>query len=182
MHKPVFITGNQYKADKLSKLLGVELEHQKVDLDEIQSLNVEAVVEHKVRQAFELLRQPVLVEDTALEIKSLGGLPGPFIKYFVSHDGGNEMVCRMLDGFSDRTALATSVFGYYDGETMELIRGDYSGTIANNPAGSGGFGWDAVFAPDGYGGKTNAELAQSDYDQVYASIKPLAELKKYLES
>mgnify|MGYP003619857813 CR=1 FL=1 len=48
---PLFITGNQDKADYLARILGIELQHQKLDLDEIQSTSLEEIVEHKVRQA-----------------------------------------------------------------------------------------------------------------------------------
>ena len=56
-----FITGNQNKADFLAKHLGVPVAHHKLDLDEIQSLDPRVVVEHKVRQAYEVLNKPVLV-------------------------------------------------------------------------------------------------------------------------
>lgn len=178
---PIFVTGNQYKADKLNQLLGLSLEHQSVHLDEIQAMNSEVVTEHKARQAFEILQKPVLVEDTTLEIAALGGLPGPFIKFFIEQSNGGEMICRMLDGFSDRSAVATSIFAYYDGATMELIRGDHGGRIAQEPRGTGGYGWDVVFEPDGFGGKTNAELSLEQYNTVYASAKPMKQLKKFLE-
>ena len=44
-----FITGNQNKADYLAKYLGMNIEHKKLDLDELQSLDLRTIVEHKVR-------------------------------------------------------------------------------------------------------------------------------------
>ena len=64
--QPIFITGNQNKADYLAQMLGVPLEHQKIELDEIQSTQLEAIVERKVKQAYAIVGQPVLVEDVAL--------------------------------------------------------------------------------------------------------------------
>ena len=78
-----FITGNQDKADYLAKYLGHPVDHLKLDLDEIQSLELKEIVEHKVRQAYEKVKKPVIVEDVSLEFEALGGLPGPFIKFFV---------------------------------------------------------------------------------------------------
>lgn len=72
-----FITGNQYKADYLAKYLGLPVKHVKLDLDEIQSLDLKEIVEHKVRQAFDKLNMPVIVEDVSLEFEALGSLPGP---------------------------------------------------------------------------------------------------------
>jgi len=82
MQTITFITGNQKKADHLSRLIGMGVEHIKLDLDEIQSLSLREVVEHKARQAYEKVRKPVLVEDVALEFEEFGKLPGPFIKFF----------------------------------------------------------------------------------------------------
>ena len=82
MTKVTFITGNPKKAEFLAKYLGLVVAHQKIDLDEIQSLDLRAIAGHKARQAFEVIGSPVLVEDVGLTFKSLGNLPGSFIKWF----------------------------------------------------------------------------------------------------
>ena len=81
MENVTFITGNQYKADYLAKYFGYPIDHLKLDLDEIQSTSLNEIVKHKVRQAYEKIKKPVIVEDVALEFAALGGLPGPFIKF-----------------------------------------------------------------------------------------------------
>lgn len=167
-----FITGNQHKADYLSRILGVPLKHRAVDITEIQSTSLEEIVEHKVRQAYMVAKCPVLVEDVALGFTALGGLPGPFIKFFVEAPNGLENLCRMLDGFDDRSAVAACVFGYYDGEQIKLFRAELGGAIAKHPVGNGGFGWDKIFCLDGYGGKTRAELYADEYIVTYPTIKP----------
>ena len=121
MKQPIFITGNQHKADYLAKMLGIPLEHQKVELDEIQSISLDDIVTHKVKKAYEIIGKPVLVEDVALGFTALGGLPGPFIKFFVDAPDGLEKLCRILDGFNDRGARANCVFGYYDGKNLQLF-------------------------------------------------------------
>jgi non-canonical purine NTP pyrophosphatase (RdgB/HAM1 family) len=178
--KPVFITGNQNKADYLAKMLGTPLEHIKVDLDEIQSLDLDAIVEHKVRQAYAIVGRPVLVEDVALGFTALNKLPGPFVKFFVDAPDGLDSMCRMLDSFSDRTARASCTFGYFDGTTVTLLRGGLDGEIATTPRGENGYGWDKIFIPNGYGGKTRAELTPSDDATSYATIKPFTALREFL--
>lgn len=177
---PIFITGNQKKADYLASMLGVRLDHQKVDLDEIQSTNLDDIVTHKVKQAYAVVGAPVLVEDVALCFTALGGLPGPFIKFFVDAPNGLENLCRMLDGFSDRSAVAECVYGYYDGNEVTLLRGKLEGEIAQHPLGDAGFGWDKIFEPVGYGGRTRAELTPEEDEQTYTVIKPFAALRKFL--
>lgn len=180
MKNVVFVTGNQHKADYLAQMLGIEIAHQKLELDEIQSTSLDDIVEHKVKQAYQLVHRPVLVEDVSLSFSSLGGLPGPFIKFFLELPDGLEKLCRMLDGFDDRRAQAACVFGYYDGTHLELLRGELDGTIAEHPRGTNGFGFDPIFCPDGYGGKTRAELTPSDDAKTYATIKPFATLREFL--
>lgn len=179
---PIFITGNQNKADYLAKLLGIELDHRKLDLDEIQSTSLDEIVTHKVKQAYSLINKPVLVEDVSLEFDVLNGLPGPFIKFFLQSPNGLEVLCRMLDGFESRSAEGKCVFGYYDGTHLELFRGSIEGVITEAPRGNNGFGWDKIFEPVGYAGKTRAELSPDDYATVYETIRPFAALRNFLKS
>lgn len=176
--RPIFITGNQYKADYLSKLLGISLEHQKVELDELQSLDLHTIVNHKVKQAYRAVGRPVLVEDVSLEFHALGKLPGTFIKFFVEED--LEKTCRILDSFSDRRAVARCTFGYFDGNEIKLFDGRLNGTIAEHPRGENGYGWDQIFEPEGSGGKTRAELTQAENETGYLLIKPINAVHDFL--
>jgi inosine triphosphate pyrophosphatase len=174
-----FITGNQAKADYLAKYLGFAIKHQKVDQDEIQSLNLRTVVERKARQAYELVGGPVLVEDVALEFEALGRLPGTFIKFYVE-EVPFEITCRTLDGL-DRSATARCVFGYFDGSRLEFFEGSARGTIADHPRGENGYGWDKLFIPEGYE-QTRAEMNEEDDRKTYLKIKPLDSVRAFLEN
>lgn len=177
MRPVTFITGNQSKADYLARYLGLSLVHKKVDLDEIQSIELRTVVERKVRQAYALVNSPVLVEDVSLEFSALGRLPGTFIRFYVE-EVPFETICRTLDGL-DRSAVARCVFGYYDGIEVRLFEGSLDGTIADHPAGEYGYGWDQIFIPKGYT-VTRAALDEADDKKTYLELKPFAELKRFL--
>ncbi len=179
MKDVTFITGNQNKADYLAKYLGHPVRHQKVDLEEIQSLDLQQIVRHKVRQAYDIVKVPVIVEDVALEFKAFNRLPGPFIKFFLE-DLGTQGVCDLLKD-KDRGATGICLFGYYDGTTEQYFKGSIDGTITETPQGDNGFGWDPIFIPDGYG-RTRAELDPEDYQEVYLKIRPFAALKAFLAS
>ncbi len=174
-----FITSNQSKADYLAKYLGHPIDHVKLDLDEIQSLDLKEIVEHKVRQAYEKIRKPVIVEDVSLEFSALNGLPGPFIKFF-EKSLPFETICSMIDG-KTRDATARCVFGYFDGKDLKLFEGSLDGQIAEKPSGENGFGWDKIFIPQGYP-VTRASLNEEDYQKTYSQLKPFAKVKAYLES
>ncbi|HXH26663.1 MAG TPA: non-canonical purine NTP pyrophosphatase [Candidatus Acidoferrum sp.] len=174
-----FITGNQSKADYLAKYLGFEVEHHKLDLDELQSLDLKQIVEHKVRQAYEKLHAPVIVEDVSLEFTAFGRLPGPFIKFFL-WEMSSQQICSLLDD-KRREAVGRCMFGYFDGAVLKLLEGELHGKIANQPAGNNGFGWDDIFIPDGYD-VTRAQLDEEDYRKVYLQIRPLTALKTFLQT
>ena len=178
MKKVTFITGNQGKADYLARYLGHPVDYVKLDLDEIQSLDLRKIVTHKVHQAYEKIKSPVLVEDVSLEFTALGKLPGPFIRWFIeelSLDG----LCSLI-GEKDRGAVARCGFGYYDGKEEHYIEGSLPGTIPEKPSGSGGYGWDPIFIPQGYE-VTRAELSEEDDQKTYLQIKPFEQLKVFLE-
>lgn len=175
-----FVTGNQHKADNMARFLGFDIDHQKLDLDELQSTKLEEIIEHKVRQAYELLKRPVIVDDISMGLREISNLPGPFVKFFLQVPDGAEKICRLADGLKSRNADAHCVIGYFDGQKLEIFKGSITGVIAMHPAGDKGYGWDGIFCPDGYGGRTRAELTEEEYEEVYRQIRPLEELKAFL--
>ena len=71
MTQPIFISGNANKVKYLSRVLGVELDHIKIDLDEIQSTDLRKIVEDKAHRAYDIIRKPVMVDDNGLFINAL---------------------------------------------------------------------------------------------------------------
>jgi non-canonical purine NTP pyrophosphatase (RdgB/HAM1 family) len=181
MNKVTFITGNQNKANFLMKYLGVPVNHHKLELEEIQSLELDDIVDHKLMQAYEAIEGPVIVEDVGLSFKALGGkLPGAFTKWFLE-EVGTEGLCRMLDSYESRAALAQICYGYYDGQHLHFFEGEVEGTIAGNPRGTNGFGWDSIFIPRGTD-KTLAEMDDKETERFSlrtATVYPA--LKRFLQ-
>lgn len=184
----VFITGNQAKADYLAKWLGHKVEHQKIDLDEIQSLNPREVIEHKARSAYEIIGRPVLVEDVSLSFNALGGkLPGTLIKWFLE-ELGNEGLIKLLAGFDDRTATAGIVYGLYDGVELHLFEGEQTGRITEKlPDATAEMGWHGSkswnfgFIPDG-ATKTYAEMTDEELKPFSHRAKAIAKLRDFLDT
>jgi len=174
----IYITGNQHKAKYLAKYLGYPVAHHKMDLEEIQSLDPREVIRHKVRQAYEVVKKPVVVEDTSLEFKALNGLPGTLIKHFVERMP-LEDICALLDG-KDRSAVARCVIGYFDGREEIYFEGSIKGIIAEKPAGSGSFGFAEIFIPEEFT-STQSELNEKDHEIMYLKMKPIMQLKEFLE-
>ena len=161
--KAIFVTTNEHKRREVQEILGVELEGAALgdyDVPEIQSLDFDEVATAKAFAAREALGRPacpVLVEDSGIVIGAWNGLPGPLTKLFLSAVG-NEGFLRMLVREEDRSALAVcAVAVAHAGEEVHVFRGEVAGTVASGPRGKGGFGYDAIFVPDG-GALTYAEL------------------------
>jgi non-canonical purine NTP pyrophosphatase (RdgB/HAM1 family) len=178
--KITFITGNAGKVKQFNKYLSIQLDHQKLDLDEIQSLDSNEVIQHKVKQAYLKIKKTVLVDDTSVIISVLGKLPGPFVKWFLE-GMSPEKLCHLVDQYPDRSATATVSVGLYDGKSLKVFKGSIKGQVANAPKGLGGMGWDNVFIPNGYK-KTRAEMDEEEYDQTSPRKKALEKLEKYLKS
>lgn len=177
----VFITGNQHKADQYSRLLARSLSHQKVDLEEIQSKNIEEIARHKIEQAYSIVSRPVIIDDFGFCMDGLDGLPGPFTKYFADTEMGLERLCRIADVLPSRRARVVCVIAYKDASTLRIFKRELTGHVAEHPRGSLGIDTDLIFEPDGYGGRTRAELTQQEYDKVQLAVRPIEDLVKFLD-
>ena len=177
MNKITFITGNEKKSKYLSDFFGMEVDHLKLDLPEIQSLDLREVVEDKVRRAYEAVKAPVLVEDVSLKFSALGDLPGPLIKWFLK-SLGNEKICDMLDKLGNREAIAEVNYAYCDKNGVVVFPGLVRGKISETPRGGEGFGFDPIFIPDGYT-KNWAEMTPQEKHDTAMRKEPLEKLKLF---
>ena len=179
IERPTFITSNPSKAEQLSWHLGIELKHAAAEVPEVQSLSLAEVVEHKARAAYEVAKGPVLVEDTSLVFNALGKLPGPLVKWFLQ-ELDNDGLCHLLDNYTDRSATASVLFGYYDGNKLSIFDGQAEGTIATQPVGGRGFGWDPIFIPSGYD-KTWGEMTKDEQSDTSMRRIALRKLEVFLK-
>jgi inosine triphosphate pyrophosphatase len=183
----VFITGNQSKADYLAKWLGVPIPHQKVELEELQSLDLREVTEDKARRAYAVVQKPVLVEDVALTFHALGRLPGTYIKWFLEELGVNGL-CKILQGYDDRSATASIMYGLYDGETFRTFEAHMPGKIAPKPESfdkdngwKNSLSWNAVFIPDG-ADRTYAAMSDEELKSFSHRAQAIAKLREFQTS
>lgn len=161
----LFVTSNRSKAREASRLLGRQVESVSLDLPELQSLDFEVVVRAKGVEAARRTGRVVLVEDSGLVVVSWGGYPGPLTKWAVGA-AGEAGFARMLDPF-ERGAEAVSALAVArpgDGEADVLVAvGRVTGSLAREPRGTGGFGWDVLFVPGGES-RTFAEMEPAEKD------------------
>jgi non-canonical purine NTP pyrophosphatase (RdgB/HAM1 family) len=156
------VTGNENKWREAQRILGRPLERVGLDLPEIQAPTTREVALEKTRAAWEQLKRPLIVEDAGLEFAALGSFPGPFIKFWEKL-GGLESICRALDGLGSRAATAVCVLGVASDGNFTVVEGRVGGSIAASPRGTQGFGWDAIFIPEGET-RTFAEMSGAEKD------------------
>jgi XTP/dITP diphosphohydrolase len=156
----LFVTSNHDKAREAAEILGVELRSVALDLPELQALDVAEVAAAKAAAAYQALGAPdslILVEDSGLIVEAWNGLPGAFTKWFLQ-SVGNEGLLRMLSAYDDRSARAVCAVAVAAADgSVRVFTGVVRGSIAPEPKGSSGFGWDPIFVPEGHA-ETYAEL------------------------
>nr|XP_023405834.1 inosine triphosphate pyrophosphatase isoform X1 [Loxodonta africana] len=122
--KIVFVTGNSKKLEEVIQILGDKfpctLVAQKIDLPEYQGEPDEISIQ-KCQEAACQVQGPVLVEDTCLCFNALGGLPGPYIKWFLEKLKP-EGLHQLLAGFEDKSAYALCTFALSTGDPREPVR------------------------------------------------------------
>ena len=175
----VFVTSNEGKRREAEAVLGFALRHRPLDLVELQSLDLHEVVRSKAAAAFELIKAPVLVEDTGLELLGLGGFPGPLIRWLLASVGPSG-ICRIAHAFSDPRAVARCVTCAADGSQTVVGEGAVFGTIAQEPRGAGGFGWDSAFIPGDGDGRTFGEMDEDEKNAISHRRKAFVALRDAL--
>jgi len=128
-----------------------------------------------------------LADDSGLEVDALDGAPGIHSARFAGENvpdhARTELLLEKLKRSSDteRRARFVCVIALADPTTDETVtfRGLCEGIIAPEPRGSGGFGYDPVFIPDGYG-QTFGELPSDIKDCISHRARALAITLQYL--
>lgn len=98
---------------------------------------------------------PSLADDSGLEVAALGGLPGVRSARIVegTDEDRNRWLLSQMEGWGDRRARFVAALALSVPERWTLVcEGECPGRIAERPSGTGGFGYDPLFLPDGLGG------------------------------
>lgn len=175
IEKLKFVTGNPNKIREAQEILGFDLDHAEIDLEEIQTFDIRAAVTAKVNQAWETLKCPVMVEDSGLIFTSWNGLPGALVKWF-EKTVGCEGLLRMLKDFDDRKAFAVCMVAIHDGNEVRIAEGRVQGQISETMRGDNGFGWDVIFIPDGHS-RTYAEMDHKEKNSISHRRLAIEEIK-----
>ncbi len=179
LHNVKFVTGNPNKVREAGEILGMALEQVNLpELHEIQTHDLEGIIEDKTRQAYKAVNGPVLVEDSGLLFSAWNGLPGALVKWF-ENTVGCEGMLKMLEPFDNREAFALCYVGFHDGKNIKTAKGMVKGRVADQLQGSNGFGWDTLFIPDGHD-RTYAEMSAQEKNSISHRRRAFEALKKMI--
>ena len=147
----LFATSNPGKLLEARTILAsFEIGVERIDAKgiEIQADTTGEVASFASRAASRELNKPVMVEDAGLFVDALGGFPGVYSAYAFKTIGPIGILA-LLEG-KPRGARFVSSAAYCEpaGEPR-VFDGSARGKIAENPMGSGGFGFDPIFIPHG---------------------------------
>ena len=149
----------------------------------------------KARTLYDLSGLDCFADDTGLEVEVLNGAPGVLTARYAAcfpggalpHDSEANMN-RLLEELSEystpesrRARFRTVITLIYEGRQYSF-EGIVSGTIAQGKAGNGGFGYDPIFIPDGFGGRTMAEISEDEKNAISHRGRALRAMAEFLST
>ena len=206
--KIVFATGNSGKLREASEILGGGFElvtpAQMGITDDVQEtgLTLKANSIIKAEHIWKSCGCSCFADDTGLEVNALGGAPGVRTARYAGEDKdfGKNMdkvlselarlrtECSMaeelgvrMNRYSRRARFRSVVTLILDGEKY-YIKGTLEGSIAYSRSGNGGFGYDPIFIPDEFPGKTLADITEEEKNAISHRGKALRAMAAFLNA
>ena len=185
----IFATNNKHKAEEVQKIVPANikittLQEAGLDIDIPEPHEtLEQNAAEKGRTIFADTAKNRFAEDTGLEVQSLKGEPGVYSGRYAgeekSAEKNIEKLLQKLEAQNDRTAqFRTVIFLVLDNQEY-FFEGVCRGEITLKPEGSGGFGYDSIFRPDGYQ-KTFAQMTLEEKSEISHRRKAMDKLVTFL--
>jgi XTP/dITP diphosphohydrolase len=190
MRKIVFATNNQHKLSEIRDILGKDFEVvslKELGFNEEIPETGDMLADNASRKShfiFDRYRVDCFSDDTGLEVEALNGAPGVYSARYAGEDCSyddnvNKLLRELGDSGNRKAAFKTVISLLLDGKEY-LFEGRVDGVITTDKRGSGGFGYDPVFLPDGYDqtfSEMSAELKNKISHRGRATAKLVAFLK-----
>jgi len=130
-----------------------------------------------------------LADDSGLEVEALGGAPGVFSARYAGENASDadrralllSELAKTNDPARRARFVAVVAIARSDGEVLNLSEGICNGTITRAPRGTGGFGYDPLFIPDGHN-HTFAELPDTIKNLISHRARALRQTKQFVAS
>lgn len=166
----IYLTSNPDKMREAKEFFekkhGLEVEILNPDFEpvEIQASTCAEVVAYTVKDAAERLGKPVVKSDAGFYADALGGLPGPYSKYF-DKQIGIEKFLNLLKDETNRKAKIEHCWAYCEpGKEPKVFIGGSEGTIAEKESGESSRWVDKFFIPEGET-RTISAIRDENYEE-----------------
>lgn len=186
----IFATNNQHKVEEIKHIIGgqyhvVSLAEADIVADIPEPYDtLEENAGGKSKFIYELTHQNCFSEDTGLEVTALNGEPGVKSARYAGEDknfGANiSKLLKNLEGKTDRSAQFRTIISLILGDEHYFFEGACNGIVTEQPSGEGGFGYDAVFIPEG-GDKTFAQMTMDEKNKYSHRRKATDKLIRFLQ-
>jgi len=177
-------TGNQGKVREFQHFLGDSVTAVPVDVEENGSTFEEnALIKARAAQNTALGDDDAIyiADDSGLCIDALDGAPGIYSARYAEPGHRKEKVLQELDGITGRRAkFVCAIAAVYPDGAEFTVQAECFGTIAPEPRGTNGFGYDPIFLPDEFPGQTMAEITSEQKNQISHRAKAILALKNSL--
>lgn len=193
MRQLLLATRNAHKTRELAQLLGDQFEIRDLRAHPDIAETIESgktFAENATLKALAASRRIpglVVADDSGLEVDALAGAPGIFSARYAGKGASDRANVEKLLGELSRAPATCSRRARFrcvlalarDGKIIGTCEGVVEGSIAARASGASGFGYDPVFAPDGFE-KTFAELPQATKNQISHRARAVAALGEML--
>jgi XTP/dITP diphosphohydrolase len=127
----------------------------------------------------------VFADDSGLEVAALHGAPGVHSARYAgipkSDEANNKKLLQEMKQVTDRKARFVTVITLILNDEVHYFEGEVKGTIAYEPRGNSGFGYDPLFIPQGYR-STFAELGAEVKNSISHRANAVKKLLDFLQS
>ncbi|MFZ5972111.1 MAG: RdgB/HAM1 family non-canonical purine NTP pyrophosphatase [Bacteroidota bacterium] len=184
-------TNNRHKAQEIAQIMGDSFELvtlQDIGCHEELAEEQDTIAGNSFQKADYVFRKygiAVFADDSGLEVEALNGAPGVNSAYYAgaqkSFADNVALLLKNMQGVSNRRASFVTVVTLISPSGTQQFEGRLKGTILTEPRGTGGFGYDPVFLPDGFG-HTLAEMSLEEKNKISHRSLAIAQLVKHLKS
>ena len=158
---------------------GYELEHIKTAYPEIQAESLEITIIPGLLWVMSKYNRPIMIDDSGLFIDALKGFPGVYSSY-VFKTVGCDGILSLMKGVIDRRARFECCVGFMrPGGEPFIAKGVAPGAISTEKIGTGGFGYDPIFIPEG-NERTYAQFETDEKNRISHRGRAIALLMKEL--
>ncbi|GAB3915091.1 non-canonical purine NTP diphosphatase [Larkinella knui] len=186
-----FATNNANKLEEISAMLGDQFVLKTLqdigcfeEIPETQD-TIPGNSRQKAEHVWDHYRINCFADDSGLEVDALDGAPGVHSAYYGGHPRSYErnlnLLLTNLNGKPNRRARFRTVITLVIDGNYHSFEGTAEGQILTEPRGTGGFGYDPIFQPDGYD-RTFAEMSMEEKSAISHRGKAFAKLVSFLNN